>query len=106
MWAGAALLLAALGACRGQVLTPPIFNLAENKQISATATCGEDVSEPELYCQLTGGNADKEIKVQLIQGQVSHYCLTAAGHYYLSCFLWHEWQDDITYKRFCNVVII
>ena len=75
MWAVVALLLAALGAsARGQVLTPPIFNLAASKQITATATCGEDVSEPELYCQLTGGNADKEVKVQLIQGQVSKTC--------------------------------
>lgn len=71
MVARAALLLAALGLAGAQVLTPPIFNLAENKAIAATSTCGEDVSEPELYCQLTGGNADKEVKVQLIQGQVS-----------------------------------
>lgn len=40
--------------CSGQVLTPPTFNLAQGREITATATCGLEVAKPELYCQLTG----------------------------------------------------
>ena len=43
------------------ILTPPYFNLVANKRVTATATCGEDVREPELYCKLTGSTAtDRE----------------------------------------------
>ena len=43
------------------ILTPPYFNLVSNKRVTATATCGEDVREPELYCKLTGSTAtDRE----------------------------------------------
>ena len=55
----------------GEVLTPPYFNLAENRRITATATCGQDVSQAELYCKLVGANAEREHKYNLIQGQVS-----------------------------------
>lgn len=66
-----------LALCAGaaaQVLTPPYFNLAENRRITATATCGLDVSDPELYCKLVGANADRgaSFSDDLIQGgQVS-----------------------------------
>ena len=91
MWVLPAL-LAALGPAGGlgQVLTPPIFNLAENKRIAATATCGEEVTEPELYCQLTGGNADKEVKVQLIQGQVSDAATPSNWWLFLNNYLDHR----------------
>ena len=56
---------------RSEILTPPYFNLAENRRITATATCGQDVSQAELYCKLVGANADKDVKYNLIQGQVS-----------------------------------
>ena len=39
-----------------QVLTPPYFNLAVGRRITATSTCGVGVSESELYCKLTGAN--------------------------------------------------
>jgi hypothetical protein len=42
------------------ILTPPYFNLVSNRHVSATATCGEGVTEPELYCKLTGTAADRE----------------------------------------------
>ncbi|KAK3871191.1 hypothetical protein Pcinc_023651, partial [Petrolisthes cinctipes] len=42
-----------------QVLTPPYFNLAENRRITATATCGEGVADPELYCKLVGANNEE-----------------------------------------------
>ena len=57
-----------------QVLTPPYFNLAENRRITATATCGEGVAESEEYCKLVGANADRGSSTTLFQlqgGQVS-----------------------------------
>lgn len=50
-----------------EILTPPYFNLALGKRITATATCGDE--GPELYCKLVGANADQEEHV--IQGQVN-----------------------------------
>lgn len=55
-----------------QVLTPPYFNLAENRRITATATCGEGVADPELYCKLVGANADGEATELIQGGQVSY----------------------------------
>lgn len=52
-------------------LTPPYFNLAEGKDIIASATCGVDTPGPELYCKLVGANADQDEDINLIQGQVS-----------------------------------
>ena len=53
-----------------QVLTPPYFNLAEGRRITATATCGENVDQPELYCKLVGADSDEPQDFNLIQGQV------------------------------------
>ena len=36
----------------GQRLSPPAINIAQGKKIEATATCGEDIGEPELFCKL------------------------------------------------------
>lgn len=60
----------------GQVLTPPYFNLAVGRRITASATCGVGVSESELYCKLVGANTDKQDNpnINLIQGQVCDYC--------------------------------
>ncbi|XP_042212496.1 laminin subunit alpha-like isoform X1 [Homarus americanus] len=52
-------LVALLAGATAQVLTPPYFNLAENRFITSSATCGEDVAEPELYCKLVGAKADR-----------------------------------------------
>lgn len=53
-------------------LTPPYFNLAEGRHISATATCGVDIDKPELYCKLVGANTENyNHSRKLIQGQVS-----------------------------------
>lgn len=54
-----------------EILTPPYFNLAEGKEITASATCGVDTTGPELYCKLVGANADQNEDINLIQGQVS-----------------------------------
>ena len=60
-----------------QVLSPPYFNLAVGRRITASATCGESVSEPELFCKLTGANLAKQSgtpEYSLIQGQICDYC--------------------------------
>ncbi|ESO00347.1 hypothetical protein HELRODRAFT_83142 [Helobdella robusta] len=52
-------------------------NWAAGKKVVATATCGENVSEPELFCKLTGANPDLEGDLsdhQVIQGQYCDYC--------------------------------
>lgn len=55
-------------------LTPPYFNLAEGRKISATATCGVDTDGPELYCKLVGANTENDNQFgysgTVIQGQV------------------------------------
>ncbi|XP_050725715.1 laminin subunit alpha-like isoform X5 [Eriocheir sinensis] len=66
--AGALWLAALTTLAAGQVLTPPYFNLAENRRITATSTCGEGVAGPEEYCKLVGANADSGYSSTLIQG--------------------------------------
>lgn len=54
-------------------LTPPYFNLAEGRHISATATCGVGTDGPELYCKLVGANTEHDNNLheyKVIQGQV------------------------------------
>ena len=65
-----------------QVLTPPYFNLAYGRPIVATATCGEGVSEPELFCKLTGANHEHETvqpNFSVIQGQLCDECKPGSG---------------------------
>ncbi|ESO94906.1 hypothetical protein LOTGIDRAFT_144813 [Lottia gigantea] len=63
-----------------QVLTPPYFNLAQTRNIEASATCGEDVAGPELFCRLTGATSDHlrndEKDRELIRGQLCDHCNT------------------------------
>ena len=54
----------------GEILTPPYFNLAENRRIAASATCGGNVPQAEPYCQLVGANADGEDELNFTQIQV------------------------------------
>ncbi|CAF4748359.1 unnamed protein product [Pieris macdunnoughi] len=63
-------LLLLCSVARAEILTPPYFNLALGKKITATATCGDE--GPELYCKLAGANADHDEHV--IQGQVCDIC--------------------------------
>lgn len=65
-----ALLLLYISVACAEILTPPYFNLALGKKITATATCGDE--GPELYCKLVGANADHDERV--IQGQVIFFC--------------------------------
>ena len=50
-------ILLALSSSWGQyVLTPPYFNIAENRPITSNATCGEGVGVgKESFCKLVGG---------------------------------------------------
>ncbi|KAJ8032912.1 Laminin subunit alpha [Holothuria leucospilota] len=60
------------------ILTPTYFNVAEGKEISATATCGDGFAPPgERYCKLTGNTADviRPGEQEIIQGQYCDYCL-------------------------------
>lgn len=59
----------------GKVLTPPYFNIAQGRNIQATATCGEGVANSELYCRLTGTTSSLGTsRHELIQGQMCDYC--------------------------------
>lgn len=70
LWLGVFMLIAP---GTSEVLTPPYFNLAEGRRITASATCGEGVEEPELYCNMIGANSDSLNFSDniLIQGQVN-----------------------------------
>ncbi|CAG9860176.1 unnamed protein product [Phyllotreta striolata] len=59
---------------QGESLTPPYFNLAEGKNITASATCGEGIEGPELFCKLIGADSENELSVNLIQGQYCDIC--------------------------------
>ena len=41
------------------LLAPELFNLVSNRKVAASATCGEGIDEPELYCKLTGSTASE-----------------------------------------------
>uniref|UniRef100_A0A8D8UVI4 Laminin subunit alpha n=1 Tax=Cacopsylla melanoneura TaxID=428564 RepID=A0A8D8UVI4_9HEMI len=74
-----ALLVGDFRSVQTQELTPPLFNLAAGRRVTATATCGEGVEEPELYCYLVGankpGNENKDEEEHLlIQGQICDHC--------------------------------
>ncbi|XP_055884413.1 laminin subunit alpha-like isoform X2 [Biomphalaria glabrata] len=60
------------------VFTPPYFNLAQGRNITATATCGYGVPYRELYCSIAsnaGQSRNREpITGELIQGQYCDYC--------------------------------
>ncbi|XP_017779043.1 PREDICTED: laminin subunit alpha isoform X2 [Nicrophorus vespilloides] len=63
------------GAANAKILTPPYFNLAQGRRVSATATCGEDTGGPELYCKLVGPtNAENDVNTNVIQGQHCDEC--------------------------------
>lgn len=70
----AAILAVTLAVCNCRAeLTPPYFNLAEGRHISATATCGVGSDGPELYCKLVGANTENDVhhNYSLVQGQVN-----------------------------------
>lgn len=72
-----------------QILNPPYFNLAEGSTITATATCGVNVTtSKERFCRLTGASADERQQIlndrfhnlyytgnsQIIAGQLCDDC--------------------------------
>ena len=75
------LLLLSLSFSHGEVLTPPYFNLAESSTITATATCGVNITtSKERFCSLTGASADEQGAIfggansQIIAGQLCDDC--------------------------------
>jgi laminin alpha 3/5 len=61
----------------GEVLTPPYFNLAQERRIYASSTCGVDVIGEELYCRLTGASSENgfgDRYKEIIQGQYCDVC--------------------------------
>lgn len=72
-WTGlwAVLVLQAVNGVQGETLTPPYFNLAEGKKITASATCGVDTDGPELYCKLIGANDENDLNAHnVLKGHV------------------------------------
>ncbi|BFY99968.1 hypothetical protein BsWGS_03008 [Bradybaena similaris] len=67
------ILISLQGFISAQVLTPPYFNLAHGRNITATATCGYGVPAPELYCRLTGTTTFGS-STEIIQGMSCDYC--------------------------------
>ncbi|OQV14684.1 Laminin subunit alpha [Hypsibius exemplaris] len=63
-------------------LQPGQFNLATGRKVVATATCGEGIGHPEMYCKLTGANLERGDQQQrvghekyfIVQGQICDYC--------------------------------
>lgn len=59
----------------GEVLSPPYFNLAQERLIYASSTCGVD--GPERYCRLTGASSENgfaDPEREIIQGQYCDVC--------------------------------
>lgn len=79
-----------------EILTPPYFNLAEGKEITASATCGVDTPGPELYCKLVGANADQAEDINLIQGQVGSIIIILFNFYDISLF--YSWMPPRIFK--------
>ncbi|CAH0382822.1 unnamed protein product [Bemisia tabaci] len=80
-WAAALVLAVLAPACViCVVLTPPYFNLAANRRVTASATCGVGTPGPELYCKLVGAvplvdvQKDPFSNSHLVNGQVCDYC--------------------------------
>lgn len=71
-------LITYLLAVNAEVLTPPYFNLAFEREIVATSTCGHGpgVTE-ERYCKLTGADitGNEDPNVEIIQGQLCDVCV-------------------------------
>lgn len=86
-WLVAVLTIAGVTSTVHAELTPPYFNLAEGRKITATATCGVETDGPELFCKLVGANTENENteEYSVLRGQVSIHrtlCFTVTefGH--------------------------
>ena len=79
----------------GQVLTPPTFNLAKGRAITASATCGYEDAEPgpgfvELYCRLTGATGTNQDDIrEIIQVGAVFFCQKSNVEYRGSCMSAH-----------------
>ena len=54
-----------------RILTPPSFNVAENRKVTVNATCGEGALKKEVYCKLVGyDRLDYASTFDILDGQV------------------------------------
>lgn len=60
LWHLSVLLIIFMSQTNAETLTPPYFNLAEGRHITASSTCGVDIDGPELYCKLVGSHTDDQ----------------------------------------------
>ena len=53
-------------------LTPPYFNIAENRNVSVNATCGEGIALKETFCKLVGYDRfdSRVANYDILDGQV------------------------------------
>ncbi|CRK95486.1 CLUMA_CG008955, isoform A [Clunio marinus] len=82
VWLVSALFILTLANVEGE-LTPPYFNLAEGRKISASSTCGVDIDGPELYCKLVGSHTDDQQNKTLFDYHDDHFHtqdLSRQGH--------------------------
>ena len=63
-------------------LTPPYFNIAENRAVTVNATCGEGYPSKEVYCKLVGYDRfDIGLaKYDILDGQICDYCYPTSAN--------------------------
>lgn len=81
------LILICVDKITSETLTPPYFNLAQERDIYASATCGQNVSIPEWYCRLTGATGEERNRMSdsssIRSGQFCDFCNpNIAGKYH------------------------
>lgn len=81
-----------------EVLTPPYFNIAENRRITATATCGDEGQE--RYCKLVGANSETGVGNNIINGQVKSKQLISKK-YLIATLTFHT-----TLENFINIILL
>lgn len=82
VWLLSAFLLVLVPAVNAE-LTPPYFNLAEGRKITASSTCGVEIDGPELYCKLVGSHTDDQQNKTIIDYHDDHFhteALSRQGH--------------------------
>lgn len=87
-----------------EILTPPYFNLAEGRNITASATCGEGIEGPELYCKLVGANDAHDEDVNVMKGQVRPLDFIFLRKIFLILIIFVTKISMLVY--FCNAVLL
>lgn len=81
LWHLSVLLIIFMSQTNAETLTPPYFNLAEGRKITASSTCGVDIDGPELYCKLVGSHSDDQLnQTQYDEFSTGHLQHSGKGH--------------------------